>query len=111
VQLLGQGIVTAFKRTLATLPALFWMQMRIEQNRQENRRVEKRREEKRREEKRREEKRREEKREVLTPLFAAYLGSSSAHVSHFPNIIKTRGQQLLIKTGKIELDSSYPISR
>jgi hypothetical protein len=29
LQLLGQGIVTEFKRTLATLPALFWMQMRM----------------------------------------------------------------------------------
>jgi hypothetical protein len=29
LQLLGQGIITAFKRTLATLPALFWMQMRM----------------------------------------------------------------------------------
>lgn len=29
LQLLSQGIVTAFKRTFATLPALFWMHMRM----------------------------------------------------------------------------------
>jgi len=29
LQLLSQGIITAFKRTFATLPALFWMHMRM----------------------------------------------------------------------------------
>jgi len=29
LQLLGQGIFTAFKRTFATLTALFWIQMRM----------------------------------------------------------------------------------